>query len=444
MDNVSDEPLLAANFNPVEIAEQTEYQELGVTELKLANGVKVVLKPTDFKNDEISLNAFSPGGHSLYEDKDYMNATNAAQIVDFSGIGKLDAVALQKKLTGKKLSISPYIGELEEGFSGYASPEDFETLLQLIYLYFTEPRRDSVVMQSLITRQRSVYQNMMQNPYYYFNEERSKIKYNGHPRRLMTKAEDLDNITLDGTYRIFRERFADASDFTFVLVGNLDIEKIKPLLTKYLGNLPSIQRKESWRDINAGLAPGRIDTTIVRGQAPKAIVELTWHGDFDFNNRNARYHFSSMLELLRIKLRESLREEQGGVYGVRVSGAPSKIPKEDYFITISFQCEPEQTDSLIQAAYAEIQKVQSDGAAEKDLQKIGETQKQSRLKSLKENGFWSGQIALRYQYGLPLDGILYEEYEPLVNQLNSEAIKNAANRYFEETNFMKIVLLPEE
>ncbi|MDX1939616.1 MAG: insulinase family protein, partial [Saprospiraceae bacterium] len=444
VDNVSDEPLLAADFTSVEIIEQTEYQELGVTELKLANGVKVVLKPTDFKNDEISLSAFSPGGHSLYEDKDYMNATNASQIVDFSGIGKLDAVALQKKLAGKQLSISPYIGELEEGFSGYASPEDFETLLQLIYLYFTEPRRDSVVMQSLITRQRSVYQNMMQNPYYYFNEERSKIKYNGHSRRLMTKAEDLDNITLDGVYRIFRERFADASDFTFVLVGNIDIEKIKPLLTKYLGNLPSIQRKETWRDINADLTPGRIDTTIVRGQAPKAIVELTWHGAFDFNNRNARYHFSSMLELLRIKLRESLREEQGGVYGVRVSGTASKIPKEDYFITISFQCEPGQTDSLIQAAYTEIKQIQANGAAEKDLQKIRETQKQTRLKSLKENGFWSGQIALRYQYGLPLDGILYEEYEKIVDQLDSQSIKNAANLYFEETNFMKIVLLPEK
>ncbi len=444
VDNVSDEPLLAANLNSTEITEQTEFQELGVTELKLQNHVKVVLKPTDFKNDEILLSAFSPGGHSLYEDTHYMDAANCAQIVDFSGIGQFDAVALQKKLTGKKLSIGPYVSELYEGFNGYASPDDLETMLQLIYLYFTEPRKDSVALQSLISRQRTIVQNMMSNPYYYFNQERSKIKYDSHPRRQMTRMEDLNNITLDGTYDIFRERFADASDFTFVLVGNFEVEQIKPLLTKYLGNLPTTPREESWRDINADLVPGRIDTTIVRGQAPKAIVELTWHGAFDFDAPNARYDYYSLLDLLRIKLRESMREEQGGVYGVRVSGAPSKYPKEDYFITISFNCEPAQVDSLIQTALADIENVKANGAEEKDLQKIRETQKQSRLKALKENGYWSGQLVARYQYELPLDGILYESYAKIVDQLDSQAMQDAAKRYFNDTNFMKIVLLPEE
>ncbi len=442
-DQVSDEPLLNINLNPIEITEQIEFQELGITELKLANNVKVVLKPTDFKNDEILLDAFSPGGHSLYPDEAYLDAANCAQVVDFSGIGKFDAVALQKKLAGKDLNISPYVSELYEGFDGSASPDDLETMLQLIYLYFTEPRRDSVVLQSLVNRQRSIVQNMMANPYYYFNEERSKIKYNSHPRRLMTKMEDLDRLTSGGTYRIFRERFADASDFTFVLVGNFDVEQIKPMITKYLGNLPATGRHESWRDIHADLVPGRIDTTIVRGQAPKAIVELTWHGVFDFGAPNSRYDFYSLLDLLRIKLRESLREEQGDVYGVRVSGAPSKYPKEDYFITISFNCEPGQVDSLIQTTLLDIKTIQQSGAEEKDLQKIRETQKQSRLKALKENSYWSAQLVARYQYGLPLDGILYDAYEQTVNQLDSPAMQRAANQYFNQENFMRIVLLPE-
>lgn len=444
VDKVSDEPLLSASLNPTEITEHTEFQELGVTELKLQNHVKVVLKPTDFKNDEILLNAFSPGGHSLYDDAHYMDAANCAQIVDFSGIGKFDAVALQKKLAGTKLTIGPYVSELYEGFSGYASPDDLETMLQLIYLYFTEPRKDSVVLQSLVSRQRTIVQNMMSNPYYYFHQERSKIKYNSHPRRQMTTMEDLNNITLDGTYDIFRERFADASDFTFVLVGNFEVEQIKPLLTKYLGNLPTTSREESWRDINADLVPGRIDTTMVRGQAPKAIVELTWHGAFDFDAPNARYDYYSLLDLLRIKLRESMREDQGGVYGVSVSGAPSKYPKEDYFITISFNCEPAQVDSLIQTAMAEIAKVKANGAEGKDLQKIRETQKQSRIKALKENSYWSGQLVARYQYELSLDGILYEPYAKIVDQLNTQAMQDAAKRYFNDTNFMKIILLPEE
>ncbi|HMO40294.1 MAG TPA: insulinase family protein [Saprospiraceae bacterium] len=441
-DKVSDAALLEATLTSAKVTKVIDYQLVGVQELQLENGVKVVLKPTDFQNNEIRLSAFSPGGHSLYDDANYMNAANAASIIDLSGLGAFDAVALQKKLAGKNVRLSPYIAELYEGLNGSAAPDELETLLQLVYLYFTQPRRDSVAMQSFISRQRSIYQNMMVNPYYYFNEARSIIKYNNHPRRKMTKAEDLDHITLDGVYQVYQDRFADAGDFTFVLVGNFDTETIRPLLATYLGNLPTVGRQESWRDVNAALVPGRIDTTIVRGQAPKAIVELTWHGAFDFNNQHARYDFGALVDLLRIKLRESMREEQGGVYGVQVFGTPSLHPKQSYFLTISFQCEPGQADSLIQIARKDINNIKMTGAAETDLQKIRETQKQTRIKNLRENAYWSGQLVTRYQYGLPLDDILYEPYEQLVNQLSSKALQNAAQRYLDDTNQMRIVLLP--
>lgn len=442
-DQVSDEPILNKILPAKSIASEKHFEELDVWELQLENGVKVVLKPTDFQNDEIRMNAFSPGGHSLYPDDDFMNASSAAQIVDFSGVGPFDVTTLQKKLAGKKLSVSPYISEMYEGFNGYCSPDDLETMLQLTYLYFTEPRKDSNALQSIVSRQKSIVENMMANPYYYFNEERSKIKYDSHPRRLMTKMADLEQLSIDKAYAAYRDRFADASDFTFVFVGNIDPKEIKPLLATYLGNLPNISRKENWRDVHADLVPGRIDTTIVRGQAPKAIVELDFHGDFDYFGENTRYHFYSMLDLLRIKLRESMREDKGGVYGVSVNGVPTLFPKQQYRITISFYCEPNQADSLIQTALADIEQIKQEGAASENLQKIKETQKQSRTKAIKENSYWSGQLTARYQNGLSLEGILLDPYLELVDTLHSNAIQQAAQQYFTYDNFMKIVLLPE-
>ncbi len=442
-DSVSDAPLLVTELKPLEIKSERHIESVDVWELELANGVTVVLKPTDFQNDQIQLNAFSPGGHSIYPDDDYMNAYSAAQIVDFSGLGAFSVTELQKKLAGKKVSISPYISERYEGFGGYASPDDLETMLQLIYLYFTQPRKDSTALQSIVTRQRSIVQNMMMNPYYYFNEERNKIKYDNHPRERMLSEADLDQLQIDKAYAAYRDRFADASDFTFVLVGNFDVSNIKPLIAIYLGNLPAIYRKESWRDVNADLVRGRIDTTIVRGQAPKALVELTFHGDFDYFAEGNRYHFYAMLDLLRIKLRESMREDKGGVYGVSVNGTPTLHPKQQYRVTLSFYCEPGQVDSLVETALNDIENVKQHGAEVENLQKIKETQKQTRIKAIKENSYWSGQLTARYQNGLPLDGMLLENYTKIVDSLKSENIQNAAQKYLSYDNFMRIVLLPE-
>lgn len=443
VDQVNDMPLMPEKLSTTPITHTKVFEEVAVTEIQLANGVKVVLKPTNFKNDEILVNAYSPGGHSLCSDADYYNAANAALMVDLGGIARFNAVELQKKLTGKRLNISPYITELYEGFSGYCSPDDAETLFQLVYLFFTQPRGDSIALQSFITRQESILQNMMVNPYYYFNEERNKIKYNNHPRRRMDKVENLQTLSLDKAMQIYKDRFSDASDFTFVLVGAFDVEKVKPLLATYLGNLPATGRKETWKDIGANLVTGSIDTTIMRGQAPKALVELTFHGDFDYAKARERYCFSALLDLLRIKLRESLREDKGGVYGVSVAGVTNQFPKQTYRITISFNCEPSQTDSLIQSALAEIEEIKASGAAEKDLEKIKEIQKQSRIKSLQENSFWSGTLLARYQNNVPLEGILFESYEKMVNSLQSKDIQAAANRYFDDKNRIKLVLLPE-
>lgn len=443
-DVVSDAPLLDAELDLAEVTGEKEWSELGVTEWTLSNGIKVVLKPTDFQNDQIRFTAFSPGGHSIYADADYFNASNAVPILNQSGISSFPQSELDKKLAGKNASVGAYIGELTEGLGGSASPEDLETMFQLIYLHFTAPRKDEDVLQSYVAQQKSVLENILVNPYYYYANEKQKIKYDNHPRRkALASLSDLESLNSDKILDIYRDRFADAGDFTFIFVGNFDLEGIRPLLLRYLGSLPADGRVENWKDIDADLATGKIEKTWIKGVAPKAYVEMVYHGDFDYTAEN-RYAFSSLNSLLDTKLREAMREDKGGVYGVSIRGNVSRIPESRYSFTISFNAEPERVDELIATAKEEIRKVMENGADDDDIKKITEKQRQSKIKNLKENGYWLGQLNARYQNDLPLEGITLEALEKSIATLDSQTLQRAAKTYFETENFMQFILLPEE
>ncbi len=443
VDNVSDAPLLADIPIPAEIKEERQMENIGVTELELANGVKVVLKPTDFKNDEVLISAFSPGGSSLYSDEDYPSASNAARVIDASGIGEFDLTQLQKKLTGKTLNISPYISEMYEGFNGFSSPKDLETTLQLVHLYFTAPRKDEAALQSYVAKQSSIFKNLMANPDYWFSDQVSKIAYRNHTRRGFPTEEQLQNIKLDRVVDIYKERFADASDFTFFFTGNFDMETIKPLVATYLGSLPSTYRKENFKDVNANYINGAIKKSLTRGSAPKAQVNIIYHGDFKWDAVN-RYNFKSMIDVLRIKMRESMREDKGGVYGVRVSGNTSQFPNPEYSINISFNADPPMVEELIKTAKADINYARHNGADEKDLTKVKETQRQSRIKDLKENRFWNNNLRFVYQNNLDPSIIELDNFEESINGLTSDDIKNAAKLYFDGNKVIQVTMMPAE
>lgn len=443
VDQVSDKPLMEENLPETKIADEKSFESLGITEWTLANGVRVVLKPTDFKNDEILMAAYSPGGNSLYPDADYQNASNASGIVNQSGIAGFSVVELEKMLAGKTVGVGPYIGELNEGLNGSCSPQDLETLFQLTYLYFKQPRIDEKALETFKSQQESILQNMMINPYYYFSDEKNKIKYNNHPRRHIPTVEEIESLDLKKMESVYKDRFADAGDFTFFFVGNFEVEAIRPLISRYLGNLPSTGRKETWKDVHSDLVNGKIDKTITRGKAPKALVELVYHGDFPYLDSKARYDFYSLMDVLRIKLRESMREDKGGVYGVSVNGSASQFPTQKYAITIGFNAEPEKVEELIGTALAEVAKLQQEGPGAKDIAKVQETQRQSRIKDLKENRFWLGQLRARYENNLPLDGLSMEEYEKTISGLNAADLQKGAKAWFDADNFMRFVLLPE-
>jgi len=274
VDKVSDAPLLEADLQPVEITESKTFDKVDVTEFTLANGVKVVLKPTDFKNDEVMMRAISPGGTSLYSDEDYPSASNAARIINEGGISTFDLPQLQKKLAGKIANVSPGIGSMYEYLNGGCSPDDLETMMQLTYLYFYAPRADEDVVKAYINKQKSIYKNLFSNPQYWFIDQASKIKYGEHPRMGFPTEETLDKINLEKVLEIYKDRFADASDFTFYFVGNFEVEAMKAMTAKYLGNLPNIGRDENWKDLGINLKEGVIVKELIKGEAPKSQIDI--------------------------------------------------------------------------------------------------------------------------------------------------------------------------
>jgi len=440
-DLASDEPLFRKELPELTATLTFRDTSLGVYEYRLPNGIRLVVRPTDFKQDEVLMAGFSPGGHSVYSDDEYPNASTAAAIVDQSGVAHLSITELTKKLTSSTVSVAPYIGEWHEGFNGSASPRDLEELLQLVHLYATEPRQDTRVLSSYRTRQRSILENILDNPYYFFGEASFQIRYGNHPRRGIPTLEQLEALDLDRMLEIYRERFSDFSDFTFVFVGNLDMETFPDLAATYLGSLPASRRDEGWRDTGTRLVPGVIDSTIVGGQAPKAIVEINFHGDMRYTS-DQRYLYNSMLSLVRIRLRERLREEMGGVYGVRVSGTILPIPEPNYRTAIRFDADPEEVDTLIQLLYEEIRQLQSEPVPAEYLQKITETQRQSQEEARATNGYWLGQLATRYRNHIPLRGMQPAVFEHFVHSLTAKDLQVAAQRYFDWNNYIQLVLQP--
>ncbi len=444
VDQVSDEPLLATALTPVVIEEEKALTEIDATELRLANGVRVILKATDFKNDEIIMRSFSPGGTSLYPDADYQSASNAASIINESGIGTFELTQLQKKLAGKKVGVGPSIGSLYEYMNGSCSPEDLQTLFELTYLYFTAPRKDEQVFQSYVTKQKSIYKNLFSNPQYYFSDQTYKIKYDNHPRMGWPTAEKLDQISLDRVMEIYKDRYADASDFTFFFVGNFDLETMKPLLATYLGNLPSTDREETWKDLDIDLIPGSIKKDLTKGAAPKALIDITYHGDYEGESIEDQMKFYMMIDLLSIKMRESMREDKGGVYGVRVNGNISKYPEAKYAINISFNSEPDKAEELIKTAMNDLEEVRKNGATEKDLTKVRETLTQGRTKALKENKWWMNKMVGTYQNDRQ-DFKYYDlaPYQEVLNSVGSSDMQSAVQRFFNDKNKIEIVMMPE-
>jgi zinc protease len=417
-------------------------EELGTTTLKLSNGVTVILKPTTFKNDEIIVRAFSKGGHSLVKDADYYSAINAAAIVQQSGVSDFNAVDLGNMLKGKNTSLSVNIANYSEGMNGSTIPKEMETFLQLAHLYFTSPRKDKDAFSSFITKQKQVYANVLSDPQYYYSNEFQKLMSKDHLRGgRFPKPEDFDKVNLDKAIQIYKERFGNAGDFTFLFVGAVNEDSIKPLLERYLGSLPSTGKKETFKDLGIRPPAGKVEKQINKGTEPQSQVNIVFNKPVPYNAKDA-YALKSLGEVMSIKLVEQLREEKGGVYGVGAGGSMQKIPYAYSSFYISFPCAPENADTLTKASIAELNKIIKNGVTAEDLAKIKEQQKRKLEVDMKQNQFWSASLFDAYFYGNDPKAILQKEKQ--ISELTGKMIQAAAKKYVNPSAYIRAVLKPEK
>jgi zinc protease len=440
VDKVLEAPLVAEMPAPGKVVEEKTIAEVGITEWRLSNGVRVILKPTDFKNDEILLSGWSPGGTSLVDDTDFISATFATMLLGQSGLGEFGAVELAKALTGKVASASPSLGELEEGMRGSASPEDVETMFQLLYLHFTAPRLEEIAVQSVMSRLAVMIQNRLSAPATVFRDRITEVLSQDHPRRQPVSLEMLDAVDPQQALAVYRERFADASDFSFVVVGNFTPDGIRPLVETWLGGLPSTGREEIWRDIGVHGPDSKEEIELRMGLEPKSQVRLFWEGPAEWT-RQESHLISSLASVLNIRLREVLREDMGATYGVGVGGSISLRPRQEFSLSVGFGCAPEDVPATLDALFAELRSIQENGIDESYVEKVRESQRRKREVNVRENSFWLGVLQAYYNRGE--DPRLVLEYEPLVESVTAERVQQAARRYIDLERYVQAVLYPE-
>ncbi|UCG27488.1 MAG: insulinase family protein [Bacteroidales bacterium] len=439
-DHVSEEPLIRNLPNPGEIVHTKIIPQINVTEWTLSNGVKVVLKPTSFKNDEIKFQAFSPGGNSLINDRNFMSANVATDIIRESGLGSFSLPELNKKLTGKLVSVFPYINTLSEGLLGSSSPEDVETMFQLIYLYMSAPRMDPESFLSYRNRMKGFFENRNGSPESAFYDTIQVTLGQYHFRERPWSEALMDEVDLEILYNFYKDRFSDASDFTFFFVGNFELENIKPLIEIYLGGLTSTNRNETWKDPGISPPDGVISKSVEKGIEPKSLVRLIFSGPMEWSYENS-HTLKSLASILRIRLRETMREKLSGTYGVRVWAASSLYPREEYSISIAFGCSPDRVDELLQSLFRQINKLKAKGPDEVYLTKVREAQHREFEINLKENNFWVQ--SLLSIYFTDQDPVNIMKYPQLIDSLTGKKIRQAAREYFNLDNYIQVVLKPE-
>ena len=440
VDAVLDKPLVESLRPPGKVISEKVMEEIGVTEWTLENGVKVVLKPTDFKNDEILLSAHSPGGHSLVVDSEYMAASTATSIISESGVGSFTKIELDKLLSDKIVRVTPWLSSLQEGLKSNVSPQDQETMFQLIYQYFNAPRYDSTAFLAYKSRMQGWIENRDARPENTFRDTIQVTQSQHHFRARPWTMEILEEMNLESSFKIYKDRFADAGDFIFYLVGNFELDGIKPLVETYLGSLPTAGRVETWKDIGMNPPVGIVENSVHKGMEPKSMVHITFTGSFEWNPEN-RHILESLKNVMEIKLREVMREDMGGTYGVWMWTSPSHYPKERYEFNIRFGCSPENVDTLTQAVFTQIDSVQSYGIDTEYISKVQEIQRRERETKLKENQFWLGTLESNYFHGE--DPLQILKYDQLVDSINPDVIQTAAAKYLNQENYMKVILYPE-
>jgi len=424
------------------IVKESTDKVLGTTELLLSNGVRVVLKPTDFKNDQVLMASTRFGGQSLAEEGDIVNARYASAILASMGVNGYAPVELQKILAGRSVRSAFGLGGVSEGYGGGSSSGDVETMLQLIYLQMTQPRRDQALFDVFIDKQQEQARNAQARPEAVLTDTMRTTMYGNHPRVGLTpRPEELDGIRLDRVMALHKERMSSAYGMTFFFVGSFDLAKIKPLLATYLGGLPAAKIAAEYKDRHVRPVRGVVKKEVRRGREQKSQVSIAFAGDANFNEVE-QMRLRALIEIMQIKVTEALREQRGLVYTANVSGGMARHPYANYTINIGLPTAPENVDKAIEATFAEVRKLQEKGPEEADLAKVKENWSSNYRKALRENGWWL--VNLQSALVNKTDPKLLLRQNDMIASLAVADVQAAAKRYFDFNNYVQVVMHPAE
>ena len=439
VDKVSDEPLMKETPKAGKIV-KTEEGPFGSTALTLSNGVRVVVKNTDFKADEIRMRAFSPGGSSVFGTKEALQIKMLNSVAGLGGLGNFSNVDLEKVLAGKKASVNASVSDLSEGLNGSCSPKDLETMLQLVYLSFTAPRMDNDAFESFKQRTKAALANQEADPSMALTDTLQREMYGNHPMAGRVKADMIDQTDYNRIMEMYKDRFKEAGDFTFLFVGNINLEEAKPLIETYLGGLPTINRKENYQDIKLDIQKGtRKNLFEKQMETPKATVISIISGDCEYNLKN-NLLMTMLSQTMSMVYLETVREKEGASYGVSAYGQLSRGTKDEAFFQIYFDTDPAKREKMEQIVMTELQKVANEGPRPEHLAKVKEFLLKKHIENVKENGYWLGQLNNYYWYNTDMN----TNYEQLVNELTVEDVKNFTKALLDQGNIIEVTMTAKE
>lgn len=442
VDTYKEVPFFTANVKAGKITNETKNDEFGFTEWTLSNGAKVIVKPSTFTDNQIIMNSWSDGGTSLYPDDMLFNAQMAASIIDGSGIGEMDHNQLQKFQSKHTFGTEPYISSLREGINGSVTPKDLELLFQYVYMYFTSPRKDKEVLDVQIENLRSQLKTIQNSPDVAFSMQLQKSMYPNDKRSISIPTEkQINSLNIDKMYKIFKERFSNASDFTFEFVGNFDINTIKPLVEKYIGGLPSTGKTEKWKDVSPKFAKGAVNDVVYKGTEDKVNILMVMNKPFVNGDKEKRV-IDVMGEILQIKTTQKIREELGATYSPYMGVSYGIQPKPEFTWQAFYSCSPENVDKVVNATWEILDNMAKEGADDVNLAKAKEQLIKRREASYtSSDSFWASVIQSSYVYNTPIMNM--EAYTNLVNSITSDDIKAAAAKYLKHDEYVKVMLMPE-
>ena len=441
VDSASEASLISEDLKGGKIVETKQLPEFDAVEWTLDNGAKVVFRHADYEKDDVSLTSYSAGGTSLYGLDMLASANNAASFVGNFGLGDFDAITLGKMLTGKMANTGVSIGGLSESVSGSSTPQDVETMLQMVYLRFEKPRFDRDIFESIISRNKAMMPMMANQPQKIMQDSLQRIMSNYNERSMLFNEEYLNKISFEQIEQVYRDRIKDASDFTFFIVGNIDEETIKPLVEKYIGSIKDEEREETWKDNGVRGPKGLTERVIELDlQDPKATVITNFSKEMPYSMYNSICN-SILQGVLDLRYTENIREKEGGTYGVGVSTGSSRIPYSEYSMTMQFDCDPARAEHLKTLIYAETEKLQKEAPTEEEMNKVISNMEKSREQSKNHNKYWMNAIYSYYVTGINTADP--KNYEDILSKITAKDIQKFAQKLFKGADVIDVIFTPK-